>query len=103
MIRPAVKYLFLLVFCVFIPITMNGVYSNVLFLLFKWVTLDPVISLDTYYYLGYLSLVLVFVFSIIVYPLKSLIQSRIGSLYSYLYALSVISLLGLWPFYSILK
>ena len=31
MVKPGIKYLVLLVFCVFIPVTMNGVYSNVFF------------------------------------------------------------------------
>ena len=29
MIRPGVKYLILMIFCVFVPIAMNGIYSKV--------------------------------------------------------------------------
>ncbi len=35
MIGPGIKYLFLLIFCVFIPVLMNGVYSNVSWLLIE--------------------------------------------------------------------
>jgi len=40
---------------------------------------------------------------LIVYPLKGFIQKEIGSLYSYLYGLSIICLFGLWPIYSIIE
>lgn len=66
--------------------------------------LDPVDPTATMLdYMGYLTLPLLMLVFVIVYPLKGYIRDKIGSVYSYLYAFGVILLLFLWPVYELLK
>jgi hypothetical protein len=63
--------------------------------------IDPTASMLEY--MGYLTLPLLMLEFIIVYPLKSYIRDKIGSVYSYLYAFGVLMLLFMWPVYELLK
>ena len=66
--------------------------------------LDPINTATNWQsYLGLLGLWGVFLLVYIVYPLKEFIRSKIGSLYSYLYALSFATLFAIWPGYSLLE
>ena len=54
-------------------------------------------------YLGYLSLVPIFVFLILIYPVKEFIRNSVGAIYSYVYGLAITLILYLWPFYSLIQ
>lgn len=54
-------------------------------------------------YLGYLSLVPIFVLMLLIYPMKEFIRNSIGAIYSYVYGLAITLILYLWPFYSFIK
>jgi len=51
-------------------------------------------------YMGYLTLIPIFLLLLLIYPLKEYIRSNAGSIYSYVFALSVTLILYLWPIYS---
>jgi hypothetical protein len=55
-----------------------------------------------YNYMGYLSLVPIFVLLVLIYPLKEFIRNLAGALYSYVYALALTLILYLWPLYSLI-
>jgi len=57
-------------------------------------------STSMFDYLGYLTLVPIFVLLVLVYPLKEYIRKNAGSLYSYIYGLGLTLILYLWPLYS---
>lgn len=64
---------------------------------------DPVDPTTTMFsYLGYLSLPILLLECLLVYPLKEYIRTTIGSIYSMLYAFAVLVLLFLWPVHSVL-
>jgi hypothetical protein len=74
------------------------------------VQLDDPVNVIMFQYLGYLSLMIVYLYLVLVYPIKGVITQTIGyffiilgSLYGYLYGLSFIVLLGLWPLYCIVE
>ena len=52
-------------------------------------------------YIGYLTLPLLLLEFVLVYPLKEYIRAHLGSLYSMLYAFSALILLCLWPVHSL--
>lgn len=54
-------------------------------------------------YLGYLTLVPIMILLILIYPIKEYIRNNAGSLYSYIYGLSLTLILYLWPLYSFIQ
>lgn len=62
---------------------------------------DPTTSLFSY--LGYMSLGFIFVLLLLIYPIKEYIRNSAGSLYSYIYGLSMTLILYLWPLYSFIQ
>lgn len=73
-------------------------------ILTKFISLMPVDnSIQIFEYLGYLSLVFIFVLLVMIYPLKEYIRNTVGSLYSYVYGLALTLILYLWPLYSFIN
>ena len=71
--------------------------------------MDPIDSSQFFYIIGWESLAIVYIIIVIVYPLKAYISELIGkkylilgSLYSFLYGLSITTLFFVWPLYSII-
>lgn len=62
---------------------------------------DP--STLVFSYLGYMSLGFIFVLLLLIYPIKEYIRNAAGSLYSYIYGLSMTLILYLWPLYSFIQ
>ena len=71
------------------------------FYIIQYINLMPVDTATSIFnYMGYLSLVPIYVFLLIIYPIKEYIRNTIGSFYSYIYGISVTLILYLWPLYS---
>lgn len=74
------------------------------YLLIQYISMMPVDpSTLVYSYLGYLSLGFIFVLLLLIYPIKEYIRNTAGSLYSYIYGLSMTLILYLWPLYSFIQ
>lgn len=88
-------FIFLLICVVYPLVTMLG-YMGIL----------PANQVDTsttiFGYLHVLSLWVVYAALYIVYPIKEFVRNKVGSLYSYLYALPTLALFFIWPAYSLI-
>lgn len=83
--------------CVLFPILTILMYMKIL----PFDDIDPTITI--FDYLHILTLLIVYVALYVVYPIKEFVRDKIGSLYSYLYALSTITLFLVWPTYSLIE
>ena len=106
---------FLVIFSAVWLISTNGVrhwvfalmcvaFPAITFIVYQRIVPFDVISPDTtiFTYLKILVLVVVYFGLYLAYPLKEFVRNKVGSLYSYFYALSILTLVLIWPLYSLI-
>lgn len=87
-----------------LPLPCAARLSKCTFWLTQIIALDQIdTSIQLFDYGKFLTLWISYVCLYMTYPLKEFIRNKIGSLYSFLFALSFLTLFFIWPLYSLME